>query len=63
MPSWTFLPENHMNGLIPIGKFGGDHAGIATQMVVENNLANRVKLKMNWGEINSLRRSEVERFF
>ena len=40
---------HHMNGLDSYWQVGTDHAGIATQMVVENNLANEGKDKNDLG--------------
>ena len=40
---------HHMNGADSYWQVGTDHAGIATQMVVENNLANKSKTKDNLG--------------
>ena len=40
---------NHMNGIDSYWQVGTDHAGIATQMVVENNLINEGKTKDDLG--------------
>ena len=40
---------HHMNGLDSYWQVGTDHAGIATQMDVENNLANEGKDKNDLG--------------
>ena len=40
---------HYMNGLDSYWQVGTDHAGIATQMVVENNLANEGKDKNDLG--------------
>ena len=40
---------HHMNGTNSYWQVGSDHAGIATQMVVENNLANEGKTKNDLG--------------
>ena len=47
---------NRMKGLETLWQPGTDHAGIATQAVVEKNLEKKVLKKIIWEEKNLLKR-------